>query len=117
MYIADSTNDRVMVMTFHYVYSATCSAVVFDIVHRPFSTNSANIHVKVTTYIADNSLLVSKCFNPSRPQRNISGLREIYMKRYMVERANKTETRPEGQSEKAESYLENLWNEIQLKGP
>ena len=35
----------------------------------------------------------------------------------MVERINKAEIRPEEQSEKAESCLENLWNEIQLKGP
>ena len=27
------------------------------------------------------------------------------------------EIRPEEQSEKTESYQENLWNEIQLKGP
>ena len=31
--------------------------------------------------------------------------------------ANKAEIRPEEQSEKAESCWENLWNEIQLKGP
>ena len=39
------------------------------------------------------------------------------MKRYIVERTNKAEIRPEEQSEKAENCLENLWNEIQLKGP
>ena len=37
--------------------------------------------------------------------------------RYIVERTNKAEIRPEEQSEKAESFGENLWNEIQLKGP
>ena len=45
----------------------------------------------------------------------MSGLREI--KRYIVERTNKAETRPEEQSEKVEDCQENLWNEIQLKGP
>ena len=35
----------------------------------------------------------------------------------MVQRTNKVEIRPEEQSEKAESCRENLWNEIQLKGP
>ena len=30
---------------------------------------------------------------------------------------NKAEKRPEEESEKAESYQVNLWNEIQLKGP
>ena len=46
----------------------------------------------------------------------ISGLRETFIKRYIVERTNKAEVRPEEQSEKAESCLENLWSEIQLKG-
>ena len=34
-----------------------------------------------------------------------------------VERTNEAEIRPEGQSEKAESCRENLWNEIEVKGP
>ena len=40
---------------------------------------------------------------------------EAFIKRSIVERANKTEIRPKEQSEKAESYRENLWNKIQLK--
>ena len=63
------------------------------------------------------SSLVSWCFNPSKPQRIISGLKETFIKRYIVERTNKAEIRPEEQSEKAESCQENLGNEIQLKGP
>ena len=39
------------------------------------------------------------------------------MKRYIAVRTNKAEIRPEEQSEKAESCRENLWNEVQLKGP
>ena len=39
------------------------------------------------------------------------------MKRCIVERANRAEMRSEEQSEKAESCRENLWNELQLKGP
>ena len=35
---------------------------------------------------------------------------------YIVERTKKEEMRPEEQSEKAESCLEKLWNETQLKG-
>ena len=35
----------------------------------------------------------------------------------MVERTSEAEIRPEEQSEEAESCRENLWNEIQLKGP
>ena len=45
------------------------------------------------------------------------GLRETFIKRYIVERTNKAELRPGEQSEKAESCRENLRNEIQLKGP
>ena len=47
----------------------------------------------------------------------ISGQKETFIKRYTVERTNKTEIRPDEQSEKEESCRENLWNEIQLKGP
>ena len=39
------------------------------------------------------------------------------IKRYVVERTNKAEVRPEGQSEKTEICREDLWNKIQLKGP
>ena len=39
------------------------------------------------------------------------------MKRYITERTNRAEIRPEEHSEKTESCQENLWNEIQLKGP
>ena len=46
-----------------------------------------------------------------------SGLKETFIKRYIVERINKIDIRPEEQSEKEESFRENLWNEIQLKGP
>ena len=45
------------------------------------------------------------------------GVKETFIKRYIVERTIKAETRPEEQSETAESYRENLWNEMQLKGP
>ena len=37
--------------------------------------------------------------------------------RYIVETTSKAEIRPEEQSENAESCGENLYNEIQLKGP
>ena len=60
---------------------------------------------------------MSECFKPSQPQRIISGLRKTFIKRYIVERTNKAEIRPEEQNEKVESCRENLWNEIQLKGP
>ena len=47
----------------------------------------------------------------------ISGLRETFIKRCIVDRANKAKIRPEEQSEKTESCRENLRNEIELKGP
>ena len=57
------------------------------------------------------------CFEPSQPLGIISGLGETFIKRYVVERTNKAEIRPEEQSEKTENCPNNLWNEIQLKGP
>ena len=42
---------------------------------------------------------------------------EAFIKRYIVERTSEAELRSEEQSEKVESCRENLWNEIQLKGP
>ena len=62
-------------------------------------------------------LLVSLCFKPSQPQRIISGMKETFIKICTVNRANNAEIRPEEQSEKAKSCRENLWNEMQLKGP
>ena len=47
----------------------------------------------------------------------ISELKETLIERYIVERTNKAEIRPEEQSEKTKSCRENLWNEIQLRGP
>ena len=61
--------------------------------------------------------LLTWCFKLSQPQRIISGLKETFIKRYTVQRTNKAEIRPEEQSEKAESWRENSWNEMQLKGP
>ena len=39
--------------------------------------------------------LVSWCFKPSQPQRIITGLREISIKRYIVEMTYMAEIRPE----------------------
>ena len=60
--------------------------------------------------------LVCWCFKPSQLQRIISGLKEAFIKRYIVERTNKAEIRPKEQNEKAETCREKLWNEIELKG-
>ena len=61
--------------------------------------------------------IVSWYFKPSQPQKIVSGPRETFIDRYIVERTSKAEIRPEEQSEKAESCRENSWDEIQLKGP
>ena len=52
---------------------------------------------------------------PGLPSRE--GLKETFIKIYIVKRTNKAEIRPEEQSEKAESCRENLWNGIQLNRP
>ena len=44
--------------------------------------------------------LVSWCFKLSQPQRIISGLRETFIKRYIIERTNKADITPKEQSEK-----------------
>ena len=41
------------------------------------------------------SQLVSWCFKPSQPQKIISGLRETFIKRYLVQMNKKAEIRPE----------------------
>ena len=59
---------------------------------------------------ATQSLLVSWCFKSSQPQRITSGLRETFIKRYIVERINKAELRPEEQSERTGSCgLKHHW--------
>ena len=48
--------------------------------------------------------------------RIISGLGRL-KKRQIVEKTNEAEIRQEEQGEKADNCQEDLWNEIQLKGP
>ena len=45
----------------------------------------------------------------------ILGLKKTFIRRHIVDRANKAEIKPEEQSEKTESCWENLWNKMQLK--
>ena len=52
--------------------------------------------------------LVNWCFEPSQPPGIISGLKETFVKRYIVKSTNKTEIRPEEHSEKTESCRENF---------
>ena len=55
-------------------------------------------------------MFVCRCFKPVNHK-------ETFMKKYIVEWTSKAETKPGEHSEKAESFRENLWNEIQLKEP
>ena len=87
--------------------------------HRPIVTSEPEVAKDCKTMLRSErfSKLISWCFKPSQPQRIISGLRETLIKRSVVKRNNKTELRPEEQSEKAESCRENIWNELPSKGP
>ena len=51
----------------------------------------------VVVDVAGVVVAVSWCFKPSQPQRIISGMKETFMKRYMVETTNRAEMRPEEQ--------------------
>ena len=53
--------------------------------------------------------LVNWCFEPSQPLGIISGLKETFIKKYIVERTNKAEIKWEKQSKKTESCRENVW--------
>ena len=57
------------------------------------------------------SKLVGWCFEPSQPQRNISRLREAFIKRYVVERTNKAKIKPEEQNEKKNGELSGEFTE------
>ena len=48
---------------------------------------------------------------------SLKPLREIFRKKYIVDRTNKAEIRLGEQSEKAERCRDDLWNEMQVKGP
>ena len=47
--------------------------------------------------------LSNRCFEPSQPLGIISGRKETFIKRYVVERTDKAELRPQEQSEKTGS--------------
>ena len=56
----------------------------------------------LTTDLLITKVLVSRCLESSQPQRIISGLKETFIKRHIVERTNKAEIRLEEQSENRE---------------
>ena len=74
--------------------------------HLPFSFPKYVVCQKRVGGRHSNQLL-NWCFEPSQPLGIISGLKEIFIKRYKVEKTNKAEIRPEEQSEKTESCREN----------
>ena len=81
-----------------------------EIADRSRFNSSLKINLVPGRYVQAGSMghLGSWCFKSSQPQRIISGLKEIFIRRYIVERTNKAEIRPEEQSERAESCWENL---------
>ena len=79
--------------------------------------NQTLTHLGLRLLYTAGAQLASWCFEPSQPQGIISGLKETFIKRYIVERTSKAELRPQEQNEKTQSCQENLWNEIQLTGP
>ena len=44
-------------------------------------------------------------------------MKETFIKRDIVPKTSKADIKAEEQGQKTESFRENLWNEIQLKGP
>ena len=61
--------------------------------------------------------LIKWYLGPSQPLGIISGLKETFIKIYVLEKTNKADIRTEEQIEKMENCQENLWSEIQLNGP
>ena len=85
--------------------------------HPAKSLTGCNIHL---TCVCDLVCLQTKDrvswlgSRPGQPQKIMSGLRETFKNRYLVEKISRGEY--DQKSEKAERCRENLWNEIQLKG-
>ena len=76
--------------------SLTCT-----VVGVPFTRQQSTVNEGIRQGMTEFGMLVSRCFKPSQPQRIISGLRDAFIMRYIAERTNKAEIRPEEQSEKA----------------
>ena len=54
-------------------------------------------------------LSVSWGLSPVNQQRVVLGLKQTFIKRYIVERTNKADIKPEERSQRTESSRENLW--------
>ena len=67
--------------------------------HTSAFDNKSSSGKRRKTTTEERSREVSRCFKPSQPQRIISGLRESFIKRYILERTNKAEIRPGEQRE------------------
>ena len=61
---------------------------------QELTQTNGNIMVMMMSY------LVNLCFDPSRPPWIISGLKEIFLKRHIVERTSKAEIRPKNRVRK-----------------
>ena len=65
-------------------------------------------HIRNTIFLRSQNISTALCL--------LTLFTETFKKKYIAERTNKAEIKPEEQNEKAERCRENFWNEIQLKG-
>ena len=72
---------------------------MLDVILREQETLSIHRGGNSSTKLGLVSCLVSWCFKPGQPQRIILGLKETFIKRYIVERTKKAEIRPKEQPE------------------
>ena len=94
-----SRPQKILIRAEHKLKPVSYLFIPQVIIHVSFSQTTTQIISKISD---------------GKPTKTI---RETFIKRYIVERTNKAEIWPEEQSEKAENCRENLWTEIQLKGP
>ena len=106
-------NDFYLIDTHCYAWTTSPAASLVIVTYSYFSCESKNPYMSPLGLLK----LVNWCFEPGQPLGIISGLKETFINKYIVERTNKAEIRREEQSEKTESCRQNLWNEMQLKGP
>ena len=86
----------------------TCNMITAD------SGSLSMLRWNYRKHLIKSGQLVSWCFKLSQLQRIISGLRETFIKWYIVERTNKAEIRREEQTEKAELLGEFMeWNTVE----
>ena len=102
-------NNFYLIDTHCYAWTSSPAASLVIVTYSYFSCESKNPYMSPLGLLK----LVNWCFEPGQPLGIISGLKETFIEKHIVERTNNAETRPEEQSEKTESCRKKLWNEIQ----